>query len=54
MNKKAITAIENKKLLKNKKENIPNILKQRKIPKMRKPRHPKRNSINKKIHSNHP
>ena len=38
---------------KNKKENIPTKLKKRKVPKMRKPGHPKRNSIKKKIHSNH-
>ena len=44
----------NKRPDKNEKENIPNKLKQRKIPKMRKPRHPERNNINKKIHSNHP
>lgn len=41
----------NKRPDKNEKENVPNKLEKRKIPKMRKPRHPKRNNINKKIHS---
>ena len=44
----------NKRPNKNEEKNIPTKLEQRKIPKMRKPGHPERNSIKKKIHSNHP